>query len=152
MPGQLDETTVKATEEKRPNSPAQKARIQNGMQEWLKLEDQMERAIEQHVKPIKDLLKKAKRDLKADTDIPLNALNAQYKVLKLLADARKSDEEGVFEDHLEHQRIIFAALHPGDQPDWVAALNGEYDHLFEEDEGDGEPDETAPQDSEAASA
>lgn len=108
------------------NGEARKAAIREGFAERHRIEQDIERLKEQHIKPLQDERKKLMRNLKADTDISRKVLDAEYKLYKIAADSQSFENEDEGDGVLDDLREVHSALHPGDQLDWVAAINGEY--------------------------
>lgn len=85
------------------------------------LEQQIETAVEKHVKPLKDELKKLYRNTKADTLVPIKVLKAHYKLYEMAREAEESEEEEAAET-LDGMRLAFEALQHGQQLDWLTAV------------------------------
>lgn len=105
------------------NLTAQKANIRNRFPEWLKLEGQIDAAIDKHVKPLRDELKKLKQNLKTDSGIDLEDIKLSYKQWARQEYAKGLDEAADRERILENLRTLHAALAEGGMLDFIDALD-----------------------------
>ena len=85
----------------------------------LDIENNIDKLMETHIKPLKDQLKEKKRNLKADTDLDSKDLTLFYNVYKRQERAKAMEDEdaGRIADNL---RTIFGAMHG--QLDFVDAM------------------------------
>jgi membrane-associated HD superfamily phosphohydrolase len=116
--GEVDKETGKTV---LTNVQARSARIQSGFEEIYALRREKEELEEKHLKDVKDRLKKAKRDLKADTDIDSKDLDIAFKLYERnrIRELMEDDDSDRVHDNLKE---IFSALIPGGQLDFLPAL------------------------------
>lgn len=121
-----DGEAVETTEEGKrvlPNVQARQACIQEGFEERLKLERKIDDLIEKHVKPVKDELKKLKKNMSADTDIEATDLNNLYRLFKRQEEAKQMEDESDRDRILDNMREGFNALKTGEMLDFVKVLD-----------------------------
>jgi hypothetical protein len=99
--------------------------IADAMDEVLALDRKIAEEKERHIKPLQDARKKKVRQMKADTNVSIQAFNAHYRVFKLNASAEdmtEEDDAGKLRDDL---KIVYDAMAAGGQLDWVDAVQPE---------------------------
>ncbi len=104
------------------NIKAKNACIVDGFKKRLAKELEIAKDEEKHIKPLKDDLKKIKRDMKTDTVIDGIDLDNQYRVFKRqeLAKLLEEDDAARIADNI---RIVFDAMAEGGQLDFVEVVN-----------------------------
>ncbi len=103
------------------NVQAMNKAIVDGFQERFKQEMEVAKAEERHMKPLKDTLKKHKRNMKADTGIDGIGLDNQYRVYKRQEQAKLLEEDDSMRI-ADNLRIVYEAMAQGGQLDFVDSL------------------------------
>ena len=116
--GEIDPETGKTVLH---NVQARAVCIQNGFKTRLELERMIDALVEEHIKPVKDDLKKAKKNLSADTGIDATDLNNQYRIFKRQEEAKAMENENDRNRILDNQREAFNALKVGEMLDFFDA-------------------------------
>lgn len=109
MPEQTEELT---------NAASRRECIRKGFADLLKLDDQIAAAIEEHVKPIKELRKKTMKGLSTDTGIHTTDLTLDYKKFRRQEVSKTFEEEHERDAVLDAQREIYEALREGETMDF----------------------------------
>ena len=104
------------------NIKAKNACIVDGFKKRLAKEKEIAKEEEKHIKPLKDDLKKIKRDMKTDTEIDGIDLDNDFRKYKRqeLAKELEEDDAGRIADNM---RILHDALAEGGQLDFIDAIN-----------------------------
>jgi uncharacterized protein YktA (UPF0223 family) len=113
--GEIDDETGKTV---LTNVQARAVCTQNGFKARLELETKIDALIEKHIKPVKDELKKIKKNTAADTGIDATDLNNQYRIFKRQEEAKAMEDEGDRDRILDNQREVFNALKIGEMLDF----------------------------------
>lgn len=116
--GEIDKETGKTV---LPNLQARAVCIQNGFKARLEIERRIDALIEEHIKPVKEELKKVKKNTSADTGIDATDLNNQYRIFKRQEEAKSMEDEGDRDRILDNQREAFNALKQGEMLDFFDA-------------------------------
>jgi len=96
--------------------------LSDGMEEMLRLEREIAEKKEAHVAPLQEALKKKKRQMKADTNVSIQAINAHFKVFKLYRSAEEMTEEDDGDKLRDDLRIVYDAMLAGGQLSWVDVI------------------------------
>jgi len=104
------------------NSANRQECLQKAFKEVAELERQKEALVEQYIKPIRDAIKKAKQNMKGDTDIEIADFNLMFKLYKRQEDAKMMEEDDRARV-MDNMREAFSALHEGDMLDFVDVLD-----------------------------
>lgn len=116
--GEVDKETGKTV---LANVQARAVYIQNGFKARLEIERRIDALIEEHIKPVKEELKKVKKNTSADTGIDATDLNNQYRIFKRQEEAKAMEDEGDRDRILDNQREAFNALKIGEMLDFFEA-------------------------------
>ena len=104
------------------NVQARRDSITNGFKKLYEIEEEIAEQTEKHLSELKALKTKTWRNLKKDVDIPRKVLDLQYRQFKAVRDAN-TGEGDEFDTLIDHLRELHLALHPGENLDWIAAIN-----------------------------
>ena len=110
------------------NVEARRAAIKNGFDQLFQLEAEIKRMEEAHLDDLKKERTKLWRNLKANVNIPRKVLDLEYKRYRAVRKAHEDTEnEAAYSDLTDELAEIHAALHPGEQVDWIQAITREDD-------------------------
>lgn len=104
-----------------PNVQARQACVQEGFEERLKIDRQLAALEEQHLKPLKEVRRKLKKNMSADTGIDSTDLENLYRLYKRQEEA-KTMEEDDRDRILENMRDGFNYLKAGEMLNFVTVL------------------------------
>lgn len=139
------------------NTGARRARIRQGFAAVCEIDDDIARAMETYIKPLKKLRGKEWKSLQADTDIKAADLKPDYTKYRRAWVTRDFEEEGEAEKTLDDLKEVSLALTPGtESTDWIALWNGNVEDIIdtgddgEDDAGDDDGKDDGPAEPETA--
>jgi len=107
------------------NVEARNVCIQDGFSNLFELEMEKARLEEEHLKDVKDRIKKCRKNISADTGIDATDIRLMYAIFKREQIAGAMEDENDRDRILDNLREVFSALQKGDMLDFVAVLEQE---------------------------
>lgn len=117
--GEIDAETGKTV---LANVEARNVCIQDGLADLYDLEMEKSRLEEEHLKDVKERIKKLRKNIAADTGIDATDLKLFYNIYKREQEAQAMEDEADRNRVLDNLREVFGALKKGDMLDFVAVL------------------------------
>ena len=104
------------------NVGARNDAINNTFKKIFDLERELDAMMEKHCQPLKDDIKKQRRNLKKDTDIDGKDLTLFYKIYARNEGAKLLEEEDRDRIH-ENLAAVYEAMNAGGQLDFIEAMD-----------------------------
>lgn len=104
------------------NVAAREGIINDLYKKFSQLQTEIDEAVEEHVKPLKDAQSKALKQAKTDTGIPIAVFKAQFKLIQQARQAELDEDENA--TTIDDIREVFQALKKGGQLSFLEVVDG----------------------------